>query len=62
MQVRVASKALNGSHKKRDGGMDRAGCLAMRMRHFLGTYLAHVMGHLVYSCVPKLQQVSLTDL
>ena len=59
VQVRVASKALNGVYNRWDRGMDRAGCLAMSMRHFLGAYLAHVMGHLVHSCVPQLQRVSL---
>ena len=65
MQVHVAIKALNEVHSsvhpdssRRGRGLDRASALAMSMRHFLGAYLANVMGHLVHSSASALQQVS----
>ena len=64
VQVHVACKALNEVYSsacpdstRRGRGLDRASALAMSMRHFLGTYLAHVMGHLAHSCACGLHQV-----
>ena len=64
VQVHMAGMALSEVHSsicrdknRRSRGMNTAGALAMSMHHFLGTYLSHVMGHLVHTCASSLQQV-----
>ena len=59
VQVHVGYKALNRIHSstRRDIGPSPAGCLAVRMRHFLGTYLSFLMARLEYTHAAQLQQV-----
>ena len=60
----MAIKALNEVHSsvycdssRRGRGLDRTSALAMSMRHFLGAYLANIMGHLVHTSAFALRQV-----
>lgn len=57
----MARKALNEVYSSacpdsdRQGrGPNRAGAVAVSMRHLLGAYLVHVMGHLVHSSASDL--------
>ena len=64
MQVHVGLKALNRIHSsnRRVNGPSAAGCLALRMRHFLSTYLSFLMARLVYTNAAQLQQVGHSNL
>ena len=63
-QVHIGYKALNRIHNstRRDIGPSPAGCLAVRMRHFLSTYLSFLMGRLEFTHAAQLQQVGHSSL